>query len=119
MRGTSLRDTIQSCVRTFGTTSVAVVGLLLTAGAASAQIFQDNMLEYRYGTPFKEPGVANAADITKSIVTYVHVDGYKWGGDFLALDILMSTAAFRPIRRAALDRRTGALRRLPARLQLQ
>jgi hypothetical protein len=68
-----------------------VVGLTAAAGGAHAQIFQDNSLEYRYGTQFKEPGVAGGADITKSIVTYVHVDADKWGGDFFALDILFSS----------------------------
>ena len=88
MRGTSLRDMIQGCVRTFGTTSVAVVGLLLTAGAASAQIFQDNVLEYRYGTTFREP--TNPLDIAKSIINYTHVDGYRWGSNFLSIDYLIS-----------------------------
>jgi hypothetical protein len=59
-------------------------------GGANAQIFQDNSLEYRYGTQFKEPGVGGGADITKSIVTYIHVDADKWGGNFFALDILFS-----------------------------
>ena len=55
-----------------------VVGLTAAAGGAHAQIFQDNSLTYNYGTQFKEPGVAGGADITKSIVTYVHVDADKW-----------------------------------------
>jgi hypothetical protein len=76
------------CVRTLGTASVAVVGLLLTAGAASAQIFQDNVLEYRYGTTFREP--TNPLDIAKSIINYTHVDGYRWGSNFLSVDYLIS-----------------------------
>jgi hypothetical protein len=68
-----------------------VVGLTAAAGGAHAQIFQDNSLEYRYGTQFKEPGVAGGADITKSIVTYVHVDADKWGSNFFAVDFLFSS----------------------------
>jgi hypothetical protein len=74
-----------------GIGSVTAAGLLLPASGANAQIFQDNALEYRYGTAFKEPGVANGANITKSIINYTHVDGDKWGSDFFSVDFLISS----------------------------
>lgn len=70
--------------------SLAAVGLSALATSAQAQIFQDNMIGYRYGTQFKEPGVAGGADIEKSIVSYTHVSGDKWGGNFFNLDVLFS-----------------------------
>ncbi len=36
-------------------------------------------------------------DITKSIINYTHVDGYKWGSNFLSIDYLdLRTATTRP-----------------------
>jgi hypothetical protein len=67
-----------------------VVGLTGAAGGAQAQIFQDNALEYRYSTRFKEPGTAGGADIAKSIVNFTHVDADKWGSDFFSVDFLFS-----------------------------
>jgi nucleoside-specific outer membrane channel protein Tsx len=87
MRETSRTARVQSCL---GALAAAAFGLALPAGPAQAQIFQDNSFEYRYGTRFKEPGTANGADIEKSIVNYTHVDGYKWGSNFLSIDLLMS-----------------------------
>jgi hypothetical protein len=90
MRETSRTARVQSCLGALAVASAAAFGLALPAGPAQAQVFQDNTVEYRYGTAFKEPGVANGADIRKSILNFTHVDGDKWGGDFLSLDILFS-----------------------------
>jgi hypothetical protein len=87
MRGSSL-CIVQSFLRALGIGAVAAASLLLPTGGANAQIFQDNSFEYRYGTRFREPG--NTQDIEKNIVNYTHVDGYKWGGNFLSIDYLMS-----------------------------
>jgi hypothetical protein len=72
--------------------SMAAAALGLTGTAAQAQIFQDNVIGYRYGTKFEEPGLSpvKGADVTKSILNYTHVDGYKWGSNFLSVDLLIS-----------------------------
>jgi hypothetical protein len=69
---------------------LAIFGLTLPPGAAQAQIFQSNSIEYRYGTAFKEPGTANGDDIEKNILNFTHVDGYKYGSNFFSVDLLMS-----------------------------
>jgi hypothetical protein len=76
----------------FSSMGTIVLGLTGAAGGVQAQIFQDNVLEYRYSTRFKEPGTANGADITKNILNFTHVDGDKWGSDFFSVDILFSHA---------------------------
>jgi len=43
---------------------------------------------YRYGTAYREP--TNPSDVTKSIVQFQHVDGYKYGSNFLNVDTLLS-----------------------------
>jgi len=60
------------------------------AGPASAQLFEwsDNVVGYRYGTKFGEPFIAN--DIAKNILSYTHVDGWKYGSNFLNIDYLLS-----------------------------
>jgi nucleoside-specific outer membrane channel protein Tsx len=88
MGGTSRAAGMQSCLGALAIASAATVGLALPASQAQAQIFQDNAIEYRYGTQFQEPG--NGKDIEKNILNYTHVDGYKWGGNFLSIDYLMS-----------------------------
>ena len=57
--------------------------------------FQDNSIGYRFGTEFKEPAIRdpsnpNGTPITKSIVTLTHADAWKYGSNFLNLDILKS-----------------------------
>lgn len=66
----------------------ATVGFGAVASEAQAQIFQDNSITYSYGTKFHEP--YNPKDITKSWVSYLHVDGDKWGGNFFLLDAKFS-----------------------------
>lgn len=66
----------------------ATVGFGGLASQAQAQIFQDNSITYSYGTRFHEP--FNSKDITKSWVSYLHVDGDKWGGNFFLLDAKFS-----------------------------
>lgn len=74
--------------RIAGVLTAATVGVAAFATSASAQVFQDNMIGYRYGTQFAEPGIRG--DIEKSILSYTHVSGDKWGGNFFNLDILFS-----------------------------
>lgn len=65
------------------------LSLPIAAGAARAD-FQDNIIGYRYGTQFKEPGVANGADIAKHILNFTHVDSYAYGSNFFSADWLLS-----------------------------
>jgi hypothetical protein len=93
MRGSSLGNFIRSCSRALGIGFVAAAGALLPASGASAQIFQDNALEIRYGTTFKEPfvGAGGNGDVRKTILNFTHVDGDKWGSDFFTADFLFSS----------------------------
>ena len=57
--------------------------------------FQDNSIGYRFSTRFKEPAIRdrsnpNGTPITKSIVTLTHADAWRYGSNFLNLDILKS-----------------------------
>ena len=72
--------------------AVAVLGLAAWLAAAPAAAFEwmDNAIGYRFGTKYREP--ANAKDITKNILSFTHVDGYRYGGNFLAIDWLVSNA---------------------------
>lgn len=63
--------------------------------APSFFLSQDNSIGYRVGTEFKESAIRNPANpngtpITKHIVTLTHVDAWKYGSNFLNLDILKS-----------------------------
>lgn len=67
----------------------AATGMGVLATGAQAQIFQDNSITYAYGTRFSEP-FTNKDNITKSWVSYQHVSGDKWGGNFFLLDAKFS-----------------------------
>ncbi|HEY0206534.1 MAG TPA: hypothetical protein VGC15_20570 [Acetobacteraceae bacterium] len=65
---------------------------------ASWFIFQDNSIGYRFGTEFKEPAIRDPKNpsgtpISKSIVTLSHVDAWRYGANFVNLDILKSDHA--------------------------
>ncbi|MBV8624292.1 MAG: outer envelope protein, partial [Herbaspirillum sp.] len=62
--------------------------LLLASGATLAADWADNSIGYRYGTRFAEP--YNTQDISKNIVNFQHASGYKYGTNFLNVDLLMS-----------------------------
>jgi hypothetical protein len=79
---------------------LALLAALLAAAPAAAAEWQDNAIGYRWGYNFKEPGVTKdgtltgqAKDVAKSIVSFTHVDGWKYGGNFLTFDYLTSTSA--------------------------
>ena len=55
---------------------------------ASAFEWSDNTVGWRYGTKFGEP--YNPNDIAKNIFSYTHVDGWKYGSNFLNIDWLLS-----------------------------
>jgi hypothetical protein len=58
------------------------------AATASAANWSDTYIGYRHGTSFAEP--FNNEDITKNIVNLQHVSGYKYGTNFLNVDMLIS-----------------------------
>ena len=73
-----------------GLVSLVVIGLALAATPARAELqWSDNSFRYWYGSAFREP--ANPNNVAKSVVTFTHVDGYKWGGNFLNLNLLYSS----------------------------
>ncbi len=55
---------------------------------AHALDWSDNSIGYRYGTRFAEP--FHTEDISKNIVNFQHASGYKYGTNFLNVDLLMS-----------------------------
>jgi len=64
---------------------IALIGM---AGAVHAADWSDTSLSYRYGQKFAEPYGPN--DITKNILNLSHASGYKYGSNFLSVDMLMS-----------------------------
>ena len=71
------------------TAALLLVGFASCASVAQAAEWSDTYLGYRYGTRFAEP--FNSHDITKNIVNFSHVSGYKYGKNFLNVDFLMSS----------------------------
>ena len=68
---------------------LAVCSLLSAFGMnALAVDWSDTSIGYRYGTKFSEP--FNNKDISKNIVNLTHVNGYKYGTNFLNADFLFS-----------------------------
>ncbi len=69
----------------------AILGCALIAAglsAAHAADWSDTYIGYRYGTSFGEP--FNNQDIAKNIFNLGHVSGYKYGTNFLNVDMLLS-----------------------------
>jgi nucleoside-specific outer membrane channel protein Tsx len=65
---------------------VAILGLSASAQAAE---WSDTSLSYRYGSQFAEP--FNDKDISKHIVNFSSVSGYKYGKNFVSVDFLLSS----------------------------
>jgi nucleoside-specific outer membrane channel protein Tsx len=77
------------CMKAYPLKRIALVTLLATGGTAvHAADWSDNSLSLRYGTKFAEP--FNEQDISKRIVNFSHVSGYKYGTNFLGVDFLLS-----------------------------
>jgi hypothetical protein len=71
--------------------SLVVIGLALAAKPAQAELqWSDNSFHLWYGTSFAEPAEGTVA---KTVLTFQHVDAYKWGGNFLNIDLLYSNTA--------------------------
>ena len=71
-------------------TSVVLAVSALSSMAAHAEEWSDDSLSVRYGTKFAEP--FNSQDISKTIYNFTHVGGYKYGTNFVSIDMLMSNA---------------------------
>ena len=71
------------------TRTVMVALLAASSCAVHAADWSDTSLSYRYGTQFAEP--FNNQDITKSIVNFSNVSGYKFGKNFVSVDFLLSS----------------------------
>ena len=67
---------------------LAALALLSTTCAAQAADWSDTSLSYRYSSKFAEP--YNGSDVTKSIVNFSNVSGYKYGKNFVSVDLLFS-----------------------------
>ncbi|MDY7576902.1 outer envelope protein [Herbaspirillum sp. RTI4] len=72
----------------FGVSLFAAGVILAAATPASAEEWSDTSIGYRYGTKFAEP--FNGNDISKNIINFTHVGGYKYGTNFINLDLLQS-----------------------------
>ena len=70
-------------------TAVVVLASCACVVQAHAADWSDTSIGYRYGTRFAEP--FNNTDITKNIVNFSHVSGYKYGKNFFNVDFLMSS----------------------------
>jgi hypothetical protein len=69
---------------------LAVFTIALAASPARAVQWDDNALRYWWGPAFSEP--ANPNNVPKNILSFTHVDGYKWGGNCLNIDLLYSNS---------------------------
>jgi len=68
----------------------ALTGIVLLAAMASAQAaeWSDTSISYRYGKKFAEPYVGSS--ISKNIIGITHSSGYKYGTNYINLDLLMA-----------------------------
>ena len=69
--------------------SLAVLAALVAAPTYALD-WSDNSFHLAYGNAYREP--FNPENIGKTTLTYTHVDGYKWGSNFLNIDFLYSTS---------------------------
>jgi len=67
--------------------AVAVISATALASAQAAD-WSDTSIGYRYGSQFAEP--FNPQDISKNIVNLTHASGYKYGSNFVNVDLLVS-----------------------------
>jgi nucleoside-specific outer membrane channel protein Tsx len=70
---------------------IALVALAAAAVGVQAAEWSDTSINLRRGSEFGEPyHGAGKNDITKNIVGLTHVNGYKYGSNFINVDLLMS-----------------------------
>ncbi|MFT3777366.1 MAG: outer envelope protein [Ottowia sp.] len=70
--------------------AVATLALATLAPAAHALDWSDTSVGFRYGTRFAEPYIGD--HIAKRAVNLTHANGYKWGSNFLNIDLMASDA---------------------------
>lgn len=68
--------------------ATALAAATLCSLSAQAADWSDTSIGYRYGTDFREP--VNANEISKNILNFNHVSGYKYGSNFFNADLLLS-----------------------------
>ena len=68
--------------------ATALAAATLCSIAAQAADWSDTYIGYRYGTDFAEP--FNSKEISKNILNFNHVSGYKYGSNFFNADLLLS-----------------------------
>ena len=68
--------------------AASAAALMLLSSVAQAADWSDTSISYRYGTRFAEP--FNGTDISKHIFALTHVSGYKYGSNFVNVDLLQS-----------------------------
>lgn len=66
----------------------ATAAFACAAIGAQAADWSDTSIGVRYGTKFQEP--YNGQDIKKTIVNLTHTSGYKYGTNFVNVDVLLS-----------------------------
>ncbi len=71
-------------------TKIALAALSLFAIGAQAADWSDTSLSYRFGNKYAEP--YNTKDVSKNILNLSHVSGYKYGTNFVSVDMLNSGA---------------------------
>ncbi len=67
---------------------LACLAFISMAGVAHAAEWSDTSLGYRYGQKFAEPYGPN--DISKSIFSFTHASAYKYGSNYLNVDLLLA-----------------------------
>ena len=64
--------------------------ILGSAGFAHAFEWTDNEVHLLYGTGFREPSAAK--DLSREILTFQHINGYKYGRNYLFIDTIFTQA---------------------------
>lgn len=67
---------------------ITAVLALANIGQASAFEWMNNSVGFRYGQEFTNP--KNPEYIAKRIYTFTHADGYRYGSNFLNIDVFLS-----------------------------
>ena len=65
-----------------------VAAIMMIGATAQAADWSDTSISLRHGSKFTEP--FNPDDISKNIIALTHVSGYKYGTNFLNVDMLLS-----------------------------
>jgi nucleoside-specific outer membrane channel protein Tsx len=71
-------------------TTAVLAASAMGSMTAHAADWSDTSIGYRYGTQFAEP--YNSKDIAKNIINFTHASGYKYGTNYLNVDLLESNA---------------------------